>query len=445
VAPLEILVTSDGRQSVIVLGGGPAGLTAAYRLAAGGCRVTLVSPSSLPGEELRRRGEPPSPILGCHHATWQLLNSLGMPRSPSWVSESTLEFLLPDGRIAHYPKTRFPTPLQQLLTIGRFAGLSASERWKLLSWLEQLWEGSLDLPSDLEHRTALHWLESLAYSGATIQSVWSPLAGWLTGNELDRLSADAFITALKPCFLSGGADSRVWTGRQTWDRLLAEPITDRLIKSGATLTFQIPVVRFEFKEDRMSGVRLRDGTVVHADWYLSAVPPSRLTPLLPERWLTRYAYFQQIADLTSLPCTTFQIRTTATLASPRQILLGSGTFRWVSCMPSSQDGTVVARVAMPSDGRLTDAEQQVSGLLRSLGLLNPRDRLTAFTQEGGRAVLLLLSPGTKVRRPIQGSPIANLLLAGAWTDTGWPPNMESAIVSGERCADIILQHRSGVR
>jgi hypothetical protein len=35
-------------------------------------------------------------------------------------------------------------------------------------------------------------------------------------------------------------------------------------------------------------------------------------------------------------------------------------------------------------------------------------------------------------------------VAGAWTDTGWPANLESAIVSGERCADIIIGHRLSV-
>jgi uncharacterized protein with NAD-binding domain and iron-sulfur cluster len=57
---------------------------------------------------------------------------------------------------------------------------------------------------------------------------------------------------------------------------------------------------------------------------------------------------------------------------------------------------------------------------------------------------LALPPGTKVRRPLQRSPIRNLLVGGAWTDTGWPSNLESAIVSGERCAEIILQHEQSV-
>jgi uncharacterized protein with NAD-binding domain and iron-sulfur cluster len=55
--------------------------------------------------------------------------------------------------------------------------------------------------------------------------------------------------------------------------------------------------------------------------------------------------------------------------------------------------------------------------------------------------ILSLKPGTKLHRPIQRSPIANLLLAGSWTDTGWPPNLESAIVSGNRCAETIASNK----
>jgi len=53
---------------------------------------------------------------------------------------------------------------------------------------------------------------------------------------------------------------------------------------------------------------------------------------------------------------------------------------------------------------------------------------------------LSLKPGTALRRPIQQSPVPNLFIAGAWTDTGWPPNIESAIVSARRCAEIISGH-----
>jgi uncharacterized protein with NAD-binding domain and iron-sulfur cluster len=50
---------------------------------------------------------------------------------------------------------------------------------------------------------------------------------------------------------------------------------------------------------------------------------------------------------------------------------------------------------------------------------------------------LLLAPGAARLRPLQQSPIQNLFIAGAWTDTGWPANLESTLVSAHRCAELV--------
>ena len=39
----------------------------------------------------------------------------------------------------------------------------------------------------------------------------------------------------------------------------------------------------------------------------------------------------------------------------------------------------------------------------------------------------------------QKSPLSNLLVAGDWTNTGWPPTMESAVRSSYCCAELILE------
>jgi len=419
-------------------------MTAAYRLTAQGCRVTLLTSSSILAERFGQAGSHPTAIFGCHHATWALLQSLGIHRADHLFAESLLEFVLPDGRVARYPKTFFPTPLKQLLTIGRFAGLSPAERWKLLSWLEQLWEGSVQLGTDLEHRTAQQWLESLDVSRISLQTIWNPLARWLTGSDIQNLSADAFVTAVKPFFLSGSADSRIWVAHPSRDQLLAGPIQDRLTKDSATLAFRTPAIRLEFHHERVTGVRVGEGTVLEADWYLAAVPPQQLTPLLPERWLTRYAYFQHIADLETKPSTYFQVRTATNLAKPRHILLSAGPFHWMTCTSRAPDRRLLAVLTTQPGQPAPDLEQQVSALLTSLNLLEPGRHLDELRQHEIQHAILPLEPGTKLRRPIHRSPIVNLLVAGAWTDTGWPANLESAVVSGERCADIIIGHRLSV-
>jgi uncharacterized protein with NAD-binding domain and iron-sulfur cluster len=436
-------VTSSIPRSVIVIGAGPAGLTAAYRLALQGHRVTLASQSAALGEHLRRESDPPLAILGCHHATWSLLRSLGVTSSSTTFHEASLEFLLPNGRLARYPASRLPTPFHQLMTIGRFPGLSWGERWKLLSWLEQLWEGSLQLATDLEHRTAQDWLESLGHSQSIIQTIWNPLAQWLTGNDLLSLSADAFVASAQPIFLSQAADNRICVPRQPWHRMFVQPVVDRLQQAGARLLMGTRATQFHFEHERITGVRLQDGKMLQADWYVTAMAHHQLTPLLPERWLTRYAYFQQIAELTTTPCTVIQVRTARSIRVPRHIMMGTGSFPWMACKPSESDTGLVAVLTMPPGQPIIDTQEQVSTLLRSLGLLQPDSQLTSFRQHEVTHAVLGLHPGTKARRPIQLSPIPNLLLAGAWTDTGWPAILESAIVSGERCAEIINGRKPG--
>jgi uncharacterized protein with NAD-binding domain and iron-sulfur cluster len=47
-------------------------------------------------------------------------------------------------------------------------------------------------------------------------------------------------------------------------------------------------------------------------------------------------------------------------------------------------------------------------------------------------------PGLERLRPPQQTPIENLALAGDWTATGWPATMESAVRSGYRAVDSLL-------
>ncbi|MCY4111023.1 MAG: FAD-dependent oxidoreductase, partial [Chloroflexi bacterium] len=49
------------------------------------------------------------------------------------------------------------------------------------------------------------------------------------------------------------------------------------------------------------------------------------------------------------------------------------------------------------------------------------------------------APGSLARRPGPRTALPNVLLAGAWTDTGWPATMEGAVRSGNRAADHALK------
>ncbi|BCA57004.1 putative Pytoene desaturase [Nitrospira sp. KM1] len=423
----------------MILGTGPSGLTAAYRLARHGLHVTLLEQSSRLGGALTATDGPPVPVLGCHRATRKLLQGLGSISELHPATNLSLELQLPDRRVVSYPRGWFPRPLNTVFSLGRFKGFSWRERWNLLSWLEQLWEGTLELTPDLEHRTARDWLNSLGIDQASQQAVWNPVAYWLTGSDLDTLSGDALVTACTPFFLGTASDRRITVFEEPWTSLLVEPILIGLQEAGATVRRETRAIEVLHDHHHVGGIRTADGTVFRADWYISALPHHHLTPLLPERWLTRYAYFQQISELSSRSCSFVRIHVRQALSGPRFILLPNESFRWVWGRPNGIEDSIFSGLLTHPFAEIGDLEAAAVSLLRSLVLLDAERNIGFITQEHRTDSYLSLHPGTKTRRPIAQSPIANFLLAGSWTDTGWPTNMESAIESGERCADALIR------
>ena len=439
-------MTPTHTQSVVILGGGPAGLTAAYRLIRHGYRVTIVDRGPTVGNALSggdlQNGPEPFTILGCHRATHALLHSLHpSPQQPEGII-IPLEFRLPDGSLVHYPRTAFPSPLHTWINLLRFTGIPWKERWRLASWVEQLWEGEAELPADLEQRTADDWLTSIGQSAQTCRVVWNPLAQWLTGNDLVTMSADAFIRAMKPVFLSTHPDSRISVVQDSLLTRFIQPMTEVLRQGNATILSNTEATQLRYERDRIVGVLLRDGSLLQADWYVAALPPQQLTPLLPERWLTRYAYFQQLTELRSIDSTILHVYAEQACATPRLVLLGDTALHSVLVTAPTPSRTDFSLITTDSEFAQTQPDSSrdiaIPDLLRSWGLLMGESRVVSTHHRTVSNAILSLRPGAKLHRPIQQSPIANLLLAGAWTDTGWPPNLESAIVSGDRCADAIV-------
>jgi len=54
------------------------------------------------------------------------------------------------------------------------------------------------------------------------------------------------------------------------------------------------------------------------------------------------------------------------------------------------------------------------------------------------AAVFSMRPGIERLRPPQRTPIANLMLAGDWTDTTWPATMEGAVRSGYLAVEGIM-------
>lgn len=427
--------------SILILGAGLTGLTAAYHLSRQGHRITLLDHPRWQ-EGFRANSADPAPILfGCHRETWRLLHALDGGASFWTDTTIPLEFRLPDGRIVAYRSTHLPGALQWMMSLFTFHGLVWHDRWTLFSHLEQLWEQAQSLPADLESRMADEWLASIGQSREARDRIWNPLAQWLTGNALVRLSAGTFVRLLSTVFLGQAVDAGLThLDGSVGDRFFT-PLRIRLERLGVAVQRLSDIPTIRFGQDGVTGVRTQDGAILQADWYIAALPHQRLLALLPERLLTRYAYFARLSELKALPEIAVQLTWRSTSRTPRLLLPADRPFHRLTITPLGPQ-EIRCRLSATDNHALSDLHDDQ---LIKLG----RTELRALYPEGEASGMqpteiyreeqaaLSLKPGVALLRPIQQSPIRNLLVAGAWTDTGWPADIESAIASAGRCVSII--------
>ena len=189
---------------------------------------------------------------------------------------------------------------------------------------------------------------------------------------------------------------------------------------------------------------MADRSRLTADWYIAALPYHRLTPLLPERLVTHYAYFQQLSRLSESSLVMVRLNLDQSVDRTQLVLLEGKTFHWVIRHSDEErhDGaTVLWAMAVDEPELLLKSNETLIQLAKkdmAAAFPSPQSpRLIEADVMRLPSALLTTKPGAQQCRPLSTSPFTNFLLAGAWTDTGWPANLESAILSGQHCADGI--------
>lgn len=431
------------KPSVVVVGDSIAGLTAALHLAQRGFFVTVVKPDD-PATADDTSHELPFVFMGSDRTTRSLLETL--TTAPGYSLDPASLALLPaGGRIIDLHRPWLPAPLHIMVNVALFPGLSLRDRWHLLTWMERTWERDPALPIDLDSHTAEAWLRGIGQSEPARRHVWTPLARFLLGEEPKFLSASSLLHELMRCFLSSRTSSQIFIPRDSLKDLFVDPLRAWLTRLGVTFWTE-RIDRLSFDASGVTAVCTGDGRQHIADRYILALPHHLISPLLPERILTKYLYFQQIAELIDSPAIVVTLRTEQTHHRSRLIVLAERVFHWLCLkVDGNKKEAVLSLVAQGQSPLLAETLEQSEGWLLEKAIATLLDTFPHFATQGlslQRVVRiprarLVHKPGTVAHRPLQQSPFGNLLLAGEWTDTALPSNFESAVVSGMRCAEII--------
>jgi squalene-associated FAD-dependent desaturase len=226
-------------------------------------------------------------------------------------------------------------------------------------------------------------------------------------------------------------------------RLYGEELQPWLEQHHVDVRMNCAAKSLKISDNRVQRLELRTGQAVDADWYVAAVPFDRLLDLLPGE-VSAQGYFQGLKRLESSPITSVHLWYERPVMDLPHVVLVDCVGQWVFNRGQANPGEHYLQVVVSASRQFRGLghEEVQRRIVAELAQLFPaaipavlrRARVVTEREATFSAV-----PGVDRWRPAQESPIANLMLAGDWTATGWPATMEGAVRSGYLAAEGIFK------
>ena len=440
---------------VAVVGGGLAGITAAIALAETGTRVTLLeSRPRLGGAtcSFSRGGltvdNGQHVFLRCCTAYRGLLARLGMTGSVTLQDRFDVTVLRPGGR-ARLRRTALPGPLHMGRALASYQHLSFAERLRVVP--AALAMTRLDPASpELDGQRLGDWLAAHGQGEHARRALWD----LFTVSSLNVAGDDANLalaaTVVKTALLSGRDAADIGIPAVPLGDLHGQAAASLLGRLRARVRLSAKVAAVEALPSGGFLVRLAsrgaagsngDGEVIRADGVVLAVPPETAAMLLPSAAGNGAQAAQpgpgQWLDIATSPIVNVHVVYDRRVTRLPFAAAVDSPVQWVfdRTGPSGlREGQYLAISLSAADAYAdVPAARLREQFLPALAELFPAAAqarvVDCFVTRERRATMRQV-PGLGRLRPAAPTATAGLVLAGAWTDTGWPDTMEGAVRSG---------------
>ncbi len=465
------------RPRVIVLGGGVAGIVAALDCAEAGARVTLLEVRPRLGgaaysfeRDGLRLDNGQHVFLRCCTAYRALLARLGSTQRVSIQPRLEIPVLSPGAKPALLRRGCLPAPLHLAGALARYPHLTVAQRWRAAraalalarldpraalererAATDARGRGSLGEPGEgeLTHARNLpapgtlgEWLAEHAQDVSSVAALWDLIA--LPTLNLraaeGSLALGAFV--LRTGLLQRNDAGDIGFHTRPLSETLGVPAEHALAQADVDVRLGVRVERVWQVPD---GLRVwANGFELDGDVVVSAIPHRRAAALLEPLLGAEAARWSALGESPIVNVHVVYDRRVCELG----FAAGVGTpVQYVFDRTDAAGLTDGQYLAISLSG--AELEMRLSSerlrerYVGALQELFPRAREAAVRSvhvSREHAATFRAAPGAQALRPGARTRVGGLLLAGAWTDTGWPATLEGAVLSGHAAAREALLH-----
>ena len=444
---------------VVVIGGGLAGITAATALRDAGVKVTLLESRPRLGgaaTSYARAGmmvdNGQHVFLRCCTSYAGLLARLGATDSVVIQDRFDVTVLAPDGP-ARLRRSALPSPLHLARALAGYRLLSVAERARV-GRAALAFRFADPASKALDNQPLGEWLAARGQGERARRRMWDLFIISALNIGGDEASTALAAKVIKTALLGSNDAADIGMAAVPLGRLHADATAALLGQLGAQIRLGARATAVERLAGGGFGVRIgrgepmgadtedlpeaADNETVLADGVVLAVPPEQAARLAGTAGVGQAADWTRLGyspivnvhviydrQVTHLPFA-------AAVDSPvqwvfdktRQAGLEAGQYLAVSV--SAADDLVNVPTA--------SIRETFVPALENLFPAAANASITDFFVTRERRATFRQAPGCGALRPGAGTPVPGLVLAGAWTATGWPDTMEGAVRSGHNAA-----------
>jgi squalene-associated FAD-dependent desaturase len=455
----EHMGEGSDRPAVIVVGGGLAGLSAACSLAEAGCAVTVLEKRPYLGGKAYSFQDKPSGhlvdngqhvFMKCCTAYIGFLKRLGVYQRTRVQRRLRVPVIGADGLHSSLDRWPLPSPFHLAPALARYRHLSSNEKVFVAGAalaMRSMPDSSRDA---LDGETFSRWLTRHRQSAWAIMCFWDVIVVPALNDASQRVSAAQAIRMFQEGFLRRPDAADIGRPSVALSELLYSEAAAYLSARGGRVCLGKNVLRFAFSEKGVAAVLGAGGEPFTAEHYVVALPPREMLALLPAG-LRASPFFAPATQLRTSPIVNMHLWVDRPITRHPMAAYLDSDIQWLFTAPDEVEARserdpqgpqhLVISISGAHEYIDMPKERLYDELLDDLRWRVPRAReanVLGHTIVRERDATFTPEPGSAAWRLPTRTPFPNLFLAGAWTATGWPATMESAVRSGEAAATAVL-------
>lgn len=432
---------------VAIVGGGLAGIAAALDCAAAGLRATVLEVRPRLGgaaysfeRDGLRLDNGQHVFLRCCEEYLGLLDRLGSRGLTTLQRRLDLPVIAPGGRVARLRRSMLPAPLHLGRSLAGYRHLPLRDRARAARGALALGRLKLDDPH-LDRRTFGAWLSDRGQSPAAVEALWNLIARPTLNLPAERAS----LAQAAQVFQTGLLDARD-AGDVGWAHVPLGDLHDAPARRA--LAAAGVDVRLRWGAERIvpgtGGGWTVDGRAdrLDADAVVVALPHDRVAGVLPPGALARP---ERLAALGASPIVNLHVVYDRPVTRLPMAVGVRSPVQYVFDRTRSaglERGQLLSISLSAADEEMAmDSDALQARFLPALAELFPpaaSARVERFLVTREHAATFRAEPGAAELRPANATLLPGLVLAGAYTATGWPATMEGAVRSGRAAAREVL-------